>query len=86
MYNISVSVKIPKQVKRVYLAPQMDESFAFHNSPSEQAKDVIRSAILDRQGVEVMRLSSIQLYDKDACMDFAFNFLSIARIGIFLRG
>ncbi len=52
------------------------ESFAFHNSPSEQGKDVMRSAILDRQGVEVMRLSTIQLYDKDACMDFAFNLAS----------
>ncbi len=52
------------------------ESFAFHNSPSEQGKDVMRSAILDRQGVEVMRLSTIQLYDKDTCMDFAFNLAS----------
>lgn len=32
--------------------------------------------ILDRQGVEVMHLSTIQLYDKDACMDFAFNLAS----------
>ena len=52
------------------------ESFAFHNSPLEQGKDVMRSAILERQGVEVMRLSTIQLYDKDACMDFAFNLAS----------
>lgn len=52
------------------------ESFAFHNSPSEQGKDVMRSAILDRQGVDVMRLSTIQLYDKGACMDFAFNLAS----------
>jgi hypothetical protein len=34
------------------------------------------SAILDRQGVEVMRLSTMQLYDKDARMDFAFNLAS----------
>ncbi len=52
------------------------ESFAFHNNPSEQGRDVMRSAVLDRQGVEVMRLSTIQLYDKDACMDFAFNLAS----------
>ena len=52
------------------------ESFAFHSSPSEQGKDVMRSAILDRQGVEVMHLSTIQLYNKDACMDFAFNLAS----------
>jgi very-short-patch-repair endonuclease len=52
------------------------ESFAFHNSPSEQGKDMMRSAILERQGVEVMHLSTIQLYDKDACKDFVFNLAS----------
>lgn len=52
------------------------ESFAFHNSPLDQGKDVIRSAILERQGVEVMQLTTIQLYDKDACMDFASNLAS----------
>lgn len=61
--------------KRVKLAVEY-ESFAFHNNPSEQGKDMIRSAILERQGVEVMRLSTIQLYDKDACMDFALNLAS----------
>ena len=49
------------------------ESFAFHNSPLEQGKDVIRSAVLERQGVDVMRLSTIQLYDREACTDFAYN-------------
>jgi hypothetical protein len=52
------------------------ESFAFHNSPWSLGKDVMRSAILDRQGVDVMRLSTFQLYDKGACMDFAFNLAS----------
>ncbi len=52
------------------------ESFAFHNSPLKQGKDMMRSAILGRQGVEVTRLSTIQLYDKDACMDFALNLAS----------
>lgn len=52
------------------------ESFAFHNSPAEQGKDVMRSAILERQGLEVMHLSTIQLYDKDACKYFAFNLAS----------
>ncbi len=52
------------------------ESFTFHSSPSEQGKDVMRSAILNRHGVEVIRLSTIQLYDKDACMDFVFNLAS----------
>lgn len=52
------------------------DSFIFHNSPSENGKDMMRSAILDRQGVEVMHLSTIQLYDKDACMDFTFYLAS----------
>lgn len=49
------------------------ESFAYHNNPSEQGKDVMRSAILERQGVDVMHLSTIQLYNRDACRDFAYN-------------
>lgn len=49
------------------------ESFAFHNSPSEQGKDVMRSAVLERQGIDVMHLSTIQLYDREACKDFAYN-------------
>lgn len=55
------------------------ESFAYHNSPSEQGKDVMRSAILERQGVDVMHLTTIQLYDRDACRDFAYNLA--ARLG-----
>lgn len=49
------------------------ESFAFHKSPLEQGKDVMRSAVLERQGIDVMRLSTIQLYDREACKDFAYN-------------
>ena len=47
------------------------ESFAFHSSPSEQGKDVMRAAFLKRQRIEVMRLTTIQLYDQNACRDFA---------------
>jgi hypothetical protein len=61
--------------KSARLAVEYD-SFAYHSSPSEQGRDVVRSAVLDRQGVEVMRLSTIQLYNKDACRDFAFNLAS----------
>ena len=61
--------------KSAKLAVEYD-SFAFHNNPSEQGKDVLRSAILGRQGVEVIRMNTIQLYDKDACLDFAFNLAS----------
>lgn len=61
--------------KHAKLAVEYD-SFAFHNSPSEQGKDAMRSAILERQKIDVMHLSTIQLYDKEACMDFAFNLAS----------
>ena len=49
------------------------DSFAFHNSPSKQGQDSIRSVILNRHGIEVMHLKTIQLYDKNACEDFAFQ-------------
>ncbi len=49
------------------------ESFTHHSSPAEQGKDAIRSEILRKHGVKVMHLSTIQLYDKDACRDFARN-------------
>jgi hypothetical protein len=48
-------------------------SFAFHNSPMEQGKDSIRSGILERKGIKMMHLSTIQLYDAAACKDFADN-------------
>ncbi len=47
------------------------DSFAFHNTPSEQGRDAIRSVILNRHGIEVMHLKTIQLYDRNACRDFA---------------
>lgn len=56
--------------KSAKLAVEYD-SFTFHNSPSEQGKDAIRSVILNRHGIEVMHLKTIQLYDKNACADFA---------------
>jgi len=61
------------------------ESFAFHNSPLEQGKDAIRYEILGRQGVKVMRLSTVQLYDKDACADFVFNLASCLGKRIHIR-
>lgn len=59
------------------------ESFTHHSSPSEQGKDIMRSAVLERQGIGVMRLSTIQLYNKDACRDFAYNLAS--RLGTRIR-
>lgn len=55
------------------------ESFAYHNSPLEQGKDLVRSAVLERQGIDVMHFSTIQLYDCEACKDFAYNLA--ARLG-----
>ncbi|NCB75322.1 MAG: hypothetical protein EOM51_11375 [Clostridia bacterium] len=52
------------------------DSFAFHNSPSQQGKDSIRSGILSRQGIDVLHLSTIQIYDPKACTDFAVNLAS----------
>lgn len=58
--------------KRAKLAVEYD-SFAYHKSPLEQGKDVMRSAVLERQGIDVMHLSTIQLYDREAFKDCAYN-------------
>ncbi len=55
------------------------ESYAFHSKPSEQGKDAVRSSILRRKGINMMHLSNIQMYDSDACRDFAYNLA--ARLG-----
>lgn len=55
------------------------DSFAHHNRPSEQGKDSVRSAILGRQGIEILHMNTIQLYDKNACRDLAHNLA--ARLG-----
>ena len=67
---------------KVKLAVEYD-SFAYHNTPSEQGKDLIRSAILEHHGIEVMRCSTIQLYDKEACEKFVHNLAS--RLGKRIR-
>lgn len=61
--------------KTAKLAIEYD-SFAFHSTPAEQGKDAIRSTILRRQSIEVMQISTIQLYNKDVFKDFAFNLAS----------
>lgn len=55
------------------------DSFKYHDSPSKQGEDAKRASILERQGIDVMHLSTIQLYDKDACEDFTYNLA--ARLG-----
>jgi hypothetical protein len=64
--------------RQAKLAVEYD-SLAYHNSPLEQGKDMIRAAVLERQGIDVMHLSTIQLYDREACKDFAYNLA--ARLG-----
>lgn len=61
------------------------ESFRHHNSPSEQGRDSIRSAILENQGVKMMHLSTIQLYDTDAFRDFAANLSRHLNKRIYIR-
>lgn len=64
--------------KDAKLAVEYD-SFAFHNSPADLGRDAIRAGVLKRHGLEVLSLSTIQLYDRAACEDFAYNLAS--RIG-----
>jgi hypothetical protein len=64
--------------KEAKLAVEYD-SFAFHNRPADHGKDAIRSGILARQGIEILSLNTIQLYEEEACEDFAYNLAS--RIG-----
>lgn len=49
------------------------ESFAHHNSPAEQGKDFVRAEVLKKQGIEVLHLSTIQLYNRENCRNFAIN-------------
>lgn len=58
--------------KQAKLAVEYD-SFTHHNSPLEQGKDAMRSAILKKQGIEVLHLNTVQLYDNGACNDFVSN-------------
>lgn len=55
------------------------ESFAHHSTPSEIGKGAIRSAVLRRRGITMLHLNTIQLYDRDACRDFAYTLA--ARLG-----
>ncbi len=49
------------------------ESLTYHNSPSEQGKDLIRSEVLKKQSIDVLHLSTLQLYNSVACRTFASN-------------
>lgn len=49
------------------------QSFKHHSNPMEQGRDMVRSAAMESQGIAVMHLSTIQIYDARACREFAFN-------------
>ncbi|MDR1778866.1 MAG: hypothetical protein LBR14_03830 [Clostridiales Family XIII bacterium] len=59
------------------------ESVTHHGTAAEQGKDFLRAAALERQGIDLMRMSTIQLYDKNACAEFARNLAR--RLGVRLR-
>ncbi len=61
------------------------ESYAFHSKPSDLGKDAVRSSVLQRKGIGMMHLSTIQLYDRDACRDFAYNLAARLRKRIHIR-
>lgn len=49
------------------------DSFAHHNTPAQQAKDMLRASALERQGISTMRFSTMQLYKRSAFEEFANN-------------
>lgn len=49
------------------------QSAAHHSSPAEQGKDAKRAVVLERKGISVMFLNTIQLYERTACRDFAYT-------------
>ncbi|MDR1816428.1 MAG: hypothetical protein LBR00_07160 [Clostridiales Family XIII bacterium] len=55
------------------------QSFAHHHQAKAQGHDLMRAAALERQGIVVLPLSTIQLYDTNACREFAENLA--ARLG-----
>lgn len=61
------------------------ESFAYHSRPQEQGRDAIRSTILNRQGIKVLHLNTIQLYDTYACNYFAHTLATRLRKRIYIR-
>jgi hypothetical protein len=70
--------------KKAKLAVEYD-SFAYHKSPFEQGKDNIRADALEKQGITVVKMNTIQLYDKDACRLFAHNLAVRLNKRIYIR-
>ncbi len=70
--------------KRAKIAVEYD-SYAYHSRPQEQGKDAMRSIILNRKGVSVLHMNTIQLYNIDACNDFAHTLATRLGKRIFIR-
>jgi len=68
--------------KKAKLSIEYD-SFTHHSSPSAQGKDLLRATELEHQGIEVLRLSTIQLYNIDSFEVFVKNLAS--RLGKRIR-
>lgn len=49
------------------------DSFAYHSSPAEQGRDAQRSEVLKRQGLKVLHMHTIQLYDSVPFNTFVLN-------------
>ncbi|MDR1815944.1 MAG: endonuclease domain-containing protein [Clostridiales Family XIII bacterium] len=55
------------------------DSFQHHSTPAEQGKDLLRASALERQGIDVIRFGTLQLYEAKAFEEFAYNLA--ARLG-----
>lgn len=93
-HEIRLKGRIPLYVKRICfvdlyykqakVAVEYD-SFAFHSRPQEQGKDAVRSTILNRKGIKVLHMNTIQLYDIDACNNFAHTLATRLGKRIYIR-
>lgn len=61
------------------------DSYAHHRSPLEQGNDNMRSAAIARQGIEIMKMNTIQLYNKESCRLFAKNLAARLKRRIYIR-
>lgn len=61
------------------------DSYSYHKSPLDQANDNMRCTVLARQGIEIMKMNTIQLYDKEACKLFARNLAARLNKRIYIR-
>ncbi|MDR1778624.1 MAG: endonuclease domain-containing protein [Clostridiales Family XIII bacterium] len=59
------------------------DSFLLHSTPEAQSRDMMRASALEAQGVQTLRFGTYQLYNKEACEEFAHNLA--ARIGKQIR-